>query len=105
MRRVGPVRAHARGDGARTLDGVWLVSSGIGAGRVAPARAARWIDPTQDDRGAAANRLVPRVIAILGSLAEQVRDRIGIVGDPGGNIAIEPGLNGRMRHGVTPSHP
>src|SRR3712207_7012799 len=53
-----------------------------------------------DDRVAPPDRLVCRVVAVLGVVAEQLADRRGVVGPPGLDVAVQPALDVGSVHGL-----
>src|SRR4029453_10170326 len=69
-----------------------------GAWLVARTRVARGFKPRPDDRVTADEPVVRRVVAVPGVLAEQVADRGGVVGGPGSDVPVEPGLDVVVRH-------
>jgi hypothetical protein len=72
------------------------VAALVGAGLVAV------LEPVGDDRVAPADRLLERVVVVLGVLAEQRPDLLGVVGAPGLAVAVQPGRDRPFVHGVPP---
>ena len=90
VRRIREVIRRAHGHGSVPVNRPDLVGRVVGALSVAPRPFAVGRKPVVDDRLAAANRLVPRVVAVFRIGAEERLDLVPVIALPGRDVPIEP---------------